>query len=59
MIFDSDSVFLRPFALQESYSAQDLKGLTVQHKMESFKEGETLILTLEDKGLLLGGEHRR
>ncbi|XP_023650878.1 U4/U6.U5 tri-snRNP-associated protein 1 [Paramormyrops kingsleyae] len=37
---------------KESYSAQDLKGLTVQHKMESFKEGETLILTLEDKGVL-------
>uniref|UniRef100_A0A6Q2YCD1 Spliceosome associated factor 1, recruiter of U4/U6.U5 tri-snRNP n=1 Tax=Esox lucius TaxID=8010 RepID=A0A6Q2YCD1_ESOLU len=30
----------------------DLKGLTVQHKMESFNEGETVILTLQDKGVL-------
>ncbi|XP_017348517.1 U4/U6.U5 tri-snRNP-associated protein 1 [Ictalurus punctatus] len=37
---------------QEAYSSRDLKGLTVQHKMESFREGETVILTLEDKGVL-------
>uniref|UniRef100_A0A8C1NYG6 Spliceosome associated factor 1, recruiter of U4/U6.U5 tri-snRNP n=1 Tax=Cyprinus carpio TaxID=7962 RepID=A0A8C1NYG6_CYPCA len=30
----------------------DLKGLKVQHKMESFREGETVILTIEDKGVL-------
>ncbi|KAK3524318.1 hypothetical protein QTP70_027872 [Hemibagrus guttatus] len=36
----------------EAYSSMDLKGLTVQHKMESFKEGETVILTLQDKGVL-------
>ncbi|XP_053334319.1 U4/U6.U5 tri-snRNP-associated protein 1 [Clarias gariepinus] len=36
----------------EAYSSRDLKGLTVQHKMESFKEGETVILTLQDKGVL-------
>ncbi|KAL0994107.1 hypothetical protein UPYG_G00117840 [Umbra pygmaea] len=35
-----------------AYSSKDLKGLTVQHKMESFNEGETVILTLEDKGVL-------
>ncbi|MCJ8740676.1 hypothetical protein PDJAM_G00061780 [Pangasius djambal] len=34
---------------QEAYSSKDLKGLAVQHKMESFKEGETVILTLQDK----------
>ncbi|KAL4659992.1 U4/U6.U5 tri-snRNP-associated protein 1 [Arapaima gigas] len=39
-------------AKQGAYSAKDLKGLTVQHKIESFKEGETVILTLEDKGVL-------
>uniref|UniRef100_A0AAR2L4Y6 U4/U6.U5 tri-snRNP-associated protein 1 n=1 Tax=Pygocentrus nattereri TaxID=42514 RepID=A0AAR2L4Y6_PYGNA len=32
--------------------SQDLKGLAVQHKIESFKEGETVILTLQDKGVL-------
>ncbi|KAB5548783.1 hypothetical protein PHYPO_G00059570 [Pangasianodon hypophthalmus] len=37
---------------QEAYSSKDLKGLTVQHKMESFKEGETVVLTLQDKGVL-------
>ncbi|KAL2094744.1 hypothetical protein ACEWY4_009463 [Coilia grayii] len=35
-----------------AYTSRDLKGLTVQHKIESFKEGETVILTLEDKGVL-------
>lgn len=37
---------------KDSYSSRDLKGLTVQHKMESFKEGQTVILTLQDKGVL-------
>ncbi|KAJ7996761.1 hypothetical protein DPEC_G00240370 [Dallia pectoralis] len=39
-------------AKQSAYSSRDLKGLTVQHKMESFNEGETVILTLQDKGVL-------
>uniref|UniRef100_A0A4W4DX03 Uncharacterized protein n=1 Tax=Electrophorus electricus TaxID=8005 RepID=A0A4W4DX03_ELEEL len=37
---------------KKAYSSKDLRGLTVQHKMESFKEGETVILTLQDKGVL-------
>ncbi|KAJ8347707.1 hypothetical protein SKAU_G00262960 [Synaphobranchus kaupii] len=37
---------------KDVYGSSDLKGLTVQHKMESFNEGETVILTLEDKGVL-------
>ncbi|ETE56708.1 hypothetical protein L345_17580, partial [Ophiophagus hannah] len=32
------------------YSAQDLKGLTVEHTIDSFQEGQTVILTLKDKG---------
>lgn len=35
-----------------SYTAQDLKGLKVQHKVDSFNEGQTVILTLQDKGVL-------
>ncbi|KAM9497736.1 U4/U6.U5 tri-snRNP-associated protein 1-like [Salvelinus alpinus] len=35
-----------------AYSSRDLKGLTVQHRIESFNEGETVILTLQDKGVL-------
>ncbi|XP_031428112.1 U4/U6.U5 tri-snRNP-associated protein 1 [Clupea harengus] len=35
-----------------AYTSRDLRGLTVQHKIESFKEGQTVILTLEDKGVL-------
>lgn len=35
---------------QEAYSSKDLKGLAVEHQIESFKEGETVILTLKDKG---------
>ncbi|KAJ8396434.1 hypothetical protein AAFF_G00017400 [Aldrovandia affinis] len=37
---------------KDVYGSGDLKGLTVQHKMESFQEGETVILTLQDKGVL-------
>ncbi|KAF4098476.1 U4/U6.U5 tri-snRNP-associated protein 1 [Onychostoma macrolepis] len=37
---------------RDSYGSRNLKGLKVQHKMESFREGETIILTLEDKGVL-------
>ncbi|KAM6940646.1 U4/U6.U5 tri-snRNP-associated protein 1 [Xenentodon cancila] len=37
---------------QEAYTSRDLKGLKVQHKLESFSEGQTVILTLEDKGVL-------
>ncbi|XP_041640036.1 U4/U6.U5 tri-snRNP-associated protein 1 [Cheilinus undulatus] len=37
---------------QEAYTAGDLRGLKVQHKVESFTEGQTVILTLQDKGVL-------
>ncbi|KAM9315059.1 U4/U6.U5 tri-snRNP-associated protein 1 [Pholidichthys leucotaenia] len=37
---------------QDGYSAMDLKGLKVQHKVESFAQGQTVILTLQDKGVL-------
>lgn len=37
---------------QDAYTSRDLKGLKVQHKVESFTEGHTVILTLEDKGVL-------
>nr|XP_028565462.1 U4/U6.U5 tri-snRNP-associated protein 1 [Podarcis muralis] len=35
-----------------SYSSRDLKGLTVEHTIDSFQEGKTVILTLKDKGVL-------
>ncbi|KAF7238347.1 U4/U6.U5 tri-snRNP-associated protein 1 [Varanus komodoensis] len=37
---------------EESYGSRDLKGLTVEHTIDSFREGETVILTLKDKGVL-------
>nr|KAF6438956.1 spliceosome associated factor 1, recruiter of U4/U6.U5 tri-snRNP [Molossus molossus] len=37
---------------QDLYSARDLQGLTVEHAIDSFQEGETMILTLKDKGVL-------
>uniref|UniRef100_A0A452U2E9 Spliceosome associated factor 1, recruiter of U4/U6.U5 tri-snRNP n=1 Tax=Ursus maritimus TaxID=29073 RepID=A0A452U2E9_URSMA len=37
---------------QDLYSARDLQGLTVEHAIDSFREGETVILTLKDKGVL-------
>ncbi|KAJ3615028.1 hypothetical protein NHX12_018596 [Muraenolepis orangiensis] len=36
----------------DAYSSRNLKGLKVQHKIESFNEGQTVILTLQDKGVL-------
>lgn len=36
----------------DAYTSQDLKGLKVQHKVDSFSEGQTVILTLQDKGVL-------
>ncbi|XP_075408518.1 U4/U6.U5 tri-snRNP-associated protein 1 [Tenrec ecaudatus] len=41
---------------QELYSPRDLQGLTVEHAIDSFHEGETVILTLKDKGVLQEGE---
>ncbi|XP_053714206.1 U4/U6.U5 tri-snRNP-associated protein 1 isoform X2 [Synchiropus splendidus] len=35
-----------------AYTAFDLKGLKVQHQVESFNEGQSVILTLQDKGVL-------
>ncbi|XP_060083688.1 U4/U6.U5 tri-snRNP-associated protein 1-like [Ylistrum balloti] len=37
---------------KNNYTSKDLKGLKVQHNTERFKEGKTVILTLEDKGIL-------
>ncbi|XP_061882055.1 U4/U6.U5 tri-snRNP-associated protein 1 [Entelurus aequoreus] len=39
-------------ARNSTYTARDLKGLKVQHKVDSFGEGQTVILTLQDKGVL-------
>ncbi|KAM4722018.1 U4/U6.U5 tri-snRNP-associated protein 1 [Rhinophrynus dorsalis] len=40
------------FGQKKHYSSKDLQGLTVEHKMESFTEGQTVILTLKDKAIL-------
>ncbi|XP_021358089.1 U4/U6.U5 tri-snRNP-associated protein 1-like [Mizuhopecten yessoensis] len=37
---------------RNNYTSKDLKGLKVQHNTERFKEGKTVILTLQDKGIL-------
>ncbi|XP_033733717.1 U4/U6.U5 tri-snRNP-associated protein 1-like [Pecten maximus] len=37
---------------KNNYTSKDLKGLKVQHNTERFKEGKTVILTLQDKGIL-------
>ncbi|XP_064600247.1 U4/U6.U5 tri-snRNP-associated protein 1-like [Liolophura sinensis] len=41
---------------QKSYSSKDLQGLKVQHGLDTFKEGQTVILTLQDQGVLEDGE---
>uniref|UniRef100_A0A6I8SAK9 SART1, U4/U6.U5 tri-snRNP-associated protein 1 n=1 Tax=Xenopus tropicalis TaxID=8364 RepID=A0A6I8SAK9_XENTR len=40
------------FGQKKHYSSRDLQGLTVEHKINAFKEGQTVILTLKDKGVL-------
>ncbi|XP_043929722.1 U4/U6.U5 tri-snRNP-associated protein 1 [Protopterus annectens] len=37
---------------RDSYTAHDLHGLTVEHALDSFREGENFILTLKDRGVL-------
>ncbi|XP_064359776.1 U4/U6.U5 tri-snRNP-associated protein 1 isoform X2 [Dromaius novaehollandiae] len=37
---------------RDLYSSRDLQGLTVEHAIEAFREGETVVLTLKDKGVL-------
>ncbi|XP_030074949.1 U4/U6.U5 tri-snRNP-associated protein 1 [Microcaecilia unicolor] len=39
-------------AKERRYTSKDLQGLTVEHNRDSFREGETIILTLKDKGVL-------
>jgi hypothetical protein len=34
----------------QEYSSKELKGLKVEHDQQTFKEGQTVILTLKDKG---------
>ena len=36
----------------QEYSSKDLRHMTVQHGQDQFKEGQTVILTLEDHGVL-------
>ncbi|XP_069500904.1 U4/U6.U5 tri-snRNP-associated protein 1 [Ambystoma mexicanum] len=37
---------------KDDYSSRDLQGLTVEHTLDSFREGQTVILTLKDKGVM-------
>ncbi|RMC22739.1 hypothetical protein DUI87_00252 [Hirundo rustica rustica] len=41
---------------RERYSARDLQGLTVEHDPASIPEGQTLVLTLKDRGVLEAGD---
>lgn len=52
--FGVSSLVEEEFAQSKShtYTSQDLKGLKVQHKVDSFNEGQSVILTLQDKGVL-------
>lgn len=38
--------------MKEKYTERDLRGLTVQHDLDSFTEERDVILTLKDKGVL-------
>ncbi|KAL0116602.1 hypothetical protein PUN28_009915 [Cardiocondyla obscurior] len=39
-------------ARNTAYTEKDLKGLTVEHNIETFEEGQTIILTLKDQEVL-------
>ncbi|KAM9302149.1 U4/U6.U5 tri-snRNP-associated protein 1 [Gastrophryne carolinensis] len=40
------------FGQKKNYTSTDLQGLTVEHQLDSFTEGQSVILTLKDKGVL-------
>ncbi|KAG8180023.1 hypothetical protein JTE90_026627 [Oedothorax gibbosus] len=40
------------FDKKNAYTSQHLKGLTIAHEVDSFREGHQVILTLKDKGVL-------
>ena len=40
----------------KAYKSGDLKGLKIEHNVDSFKEGRDVILTLKDKGVLEDGD---
>lgn len=37
---------------RDAYTARDLRGLRVEHSVDGFTEGKSVILTLKDKGVL-------
>lgn len=37
---------------REAYTSKDLRGLKVEHSLESFAEEKSVILTLKDKDIL-------
>ncbi|KDR24200.1 hypothetical protein L798_07607, partial [Zootermopsis nevadensis] len=41
---------------REAYSSRDLRGLRVEHTVDGFSEGKTVILTLKDQGVLDEGD---
>jgi len=47
-----ESAPIMPIKREPSYSARDLRGLTVQHKASDIRDGGDVILTLEDKDVL-------
>lgn len=47
-IFETD----KKEKMKEKYTERDLRGLTVQHDIDTFAEERDVILTLKDKGVL-------
>ncbi|OQR67454.1 hypothetical protein BIW11_13517 [Tropilaelaps mercedesae] len=41
---------------RKEYSTKDLKGIEIAHKQDRIKEGQTVVLTLKDQGVLDGGD---
>lgn len=50
--FGVSNLIEEEFGQKKAYSSQDLQGLTVEHNLEAFTEGKSVILTLKDKGVL-------
>ncbi|XP_073461284.1 U4/U6.U5 tri-snRNP-associated protein 1 [Aquarana catesbeiana] len=50
--FGVSNLVEKEFGQTKTYTSTDLQGLTVEHNMDAFTEGKTVILTLKDKGVL-------
>ncbi|XP_003744357.2 U4/U6.U5 tri-snRNP-associated protein 1 [Galendromus occidentalis] len=47
-----DDLVNKELSLKKEYTAKDLRGIEIVHKQDRIKEGDTVVLTLKDHGVL-------